>query len=548
MTDFVLSGPQRAWHRLKRFGYASPLYRLTLGGRPPAALAPLSLAPWPGDPEIGNAMFQGRFRFAETEAAAPNQPPWRLHPENPAWSRDLHDFTWLRHFSAVGGQAAAQHARRLVRSWIDLCGDWEPVFWDVDVVARRLTAWVSHAEFLLEDADAYFRAQFLASLDRQLRHLGRAAGGAVPGEPALAVAVALVLGSLALPESRGRLGRSVALLMRELGQQLAPDGGHLSRAPSRHMAALRQIVLVREALAAGGQDVPLELQIAIDRMVPMLKAFRHGDGGLALFNGGYEAGADDVALTLARAKAKGRALDNARHSGFQRLAAGKSVAIVDCGPPESGPIPPQAHAGGLSFEFSTGRDRLVVNCGSGVGRDPAWQSAMRVTAAHSALVVEDTNSMELPGPGRWRLRAPPIVVERNQDEEGNVWLVAASDGYLPRFGVQHKRRLYLAANGEDLRGEDSLVANRADGPERRFRIRFHLHPEVHANLVQDGSQALLKLPSGQGWRFRAVGAVLSLEESVYLGRPDAVRRGEQLVLSAAAAGAGATVKWAFRLI
>ena len=548
MTDFVLSGPQRAWHRLKRFGYASPLYRLTLGGRPPAALAPLSLAPWPGDPEIGNAMFQGRFRFAETEAAAPNQPPWRLHPENPAWSRDLHDFTWLRHFSAVGGQAAAQHARRLVRSWIDLCGDWEPVFWDVDVVARRLTAWVSHAEFLLEDADAYFRAQFLASLDRQLRHLGRAAGGAVPGEPALAVAVALVLGSLALPESRGRLGRSVALLMRELGQQLAPDGGHLSRAPSRHMAALRQIVLVREALAAGGQDVPLELQIAIDRMVPMLKAFRHGDGGLALFNGGYEAGADDVALTLARAKAKGRALDNARHSGFQRLAAGKSVAIVDCGPPESGPIPPQAHAGGLSFEFSTGRDRLVVNCGSGVGRDPAWQSAMRVTAAHSTLTVEDTNNMEFVGAGRRPPKPSAVAAERNRDDEGNLWLDARHEGYRQGFGLTHRRRLYLGAEGADLRGEDRLVPETSGGAERDFRIRFHLHPEVQASLVEAGAQALLRLPSGEGWRFRAAGADVSIEESVYLGRPETIRRTEQIVLSARIAGIEAAVKWAFRRV
>lgn len=546
MSEYVLSGPQRAWHRLKRFGYASPLYRLVLSGRPPDALAPLPPDPWPGDPEIGNAMFQGRFRFAGTEATAPNQPPWRLHPEDADWSRELHGFTWLRHFSAVGGQAAAQHARRLVRSWIDLCGEWEPVFWDVDVLAHRLAAWIGHADFLLQDADAYFRQQFLASLDRQLRHLGRAAGAAPPGEPALAVAVGLVLGSLALSESGPRLGRGLAMLRRELAQQLAPDGGHRSRAPSQHMEVLRQVLHVREALAASGREISSELQHAIDRMTPMLKAFRHGDGGLALFNGGYEAHADDVALTLAHADGQVRALDNAPHSGFQRLAAAASVVIVDCGPPEGAPIPPEAHAGGLSFEFSAGRYRMVVNCGSGLGRNRAWQTAMRVTAAHSTLVVEDSNNMELPGRGR--LRAPAVAVERNEDEAGNVWLEMDHDGYRHRFGLRHLRRLYLAATGADLRGEDRLVAERADGPEREFRIRFHLHPEVHTNLAQGGAQALLKLPSGQGWRFRASGAVLTLEESVYLGRRDAVRRSEQLVLSGVVSGQEISVRWAFRAI
>ena len=120
MSDTTIPGPAKAWHRVMNLGYSTPLYGYTLGRRAPSRLAIAPGDPWPGDPERGNAMVQGKFRFAGAEASAPNQPPWRLRPNDAAWSRALHDFTWLRDFAAVGGPSAASHARKLVRSWTDL--------------------------------------------------------------------------------------------------------------------------------------------------------------------------------------------------------------------------------------------------------------------------------------------------------------------------------------------------------------------------------------------------------------------------------------------
>ncbi len=45
---------------------------------------------------------------------------------------------------------------------------------------------------------------------------------------------------------------------------------------------------------------PAELVAAIDRMAPMLRFFRHGDGGLALFNGTWEGDRRMIDLVLAR--------------------------------------------------------------------------------------------------------------------------------------------------------------------------------------------------------------------------------------------------------
>ena len=36
-------------------------------------------------------------------------------------------------------------------------------------------------------------------------------------------------------------------------------------------------------------------------------------------------------------------------------------------------------------------------------------------------------------------------------------------------------------------------------------------------MVRGGTDVLLRLPSGSGWRFRADGGAISLERSVYVG-------------------------------
>ena len=119
--------------------------------------------------------------------------------------------------------------------------------------------------------------------------------------------------------------------------------------------------------------------------------FEHGDGGLALFNDSNEEADWLIDMTLARANGKGLSPKEAPVSGFQRLAGGRTVILVDAGPPPMPGFDRHAHAGMLSFEMSVGKDRLIVNCGAHEGRGE-WWTAQRATAAHSALVVNDTNA------------------------------------------------------------------------------------------------------------------------------------------------------------
>ena len=56
---------------------------------------------------------------------------------------------------------------------------------------------------------------------------------------------------------------------------------------------------------------------------------------------------------------------------------------------------------------------------------------------------------------------------------------------------------------------------------------------------------LLKLPGGSGWRLRATGGRLAMQESIYLGDGLTPRHTEQVTISGTTGGEGKTVvKWA----
>ncbi len=292
---------------------------------------------------------------------------------------------------------------------------------------------------------------------------------------------------------------------------------------------------MRALLQAAQMQPPAALVAAIERVAPALRALRHGDGCLALFNGAKEEQPGLVDLALAQVGRGGRAPPSLPDGGFQRVQAGRSVLIADCGAPPPRGMDRFAHAGTLSFELSIGRERLITNCGGSSLGDPVWRDAARATAAHSTLVIADTSSSELKPEGLGR--RPGIVEAQRQEADGNHWLETSHDGYEKPFGAIHRRRFYIAASGEDIRGED-VVEAREPQP---FAVRFHLHPAVKASM--QGEAVLMRLPGGGSWQLRADGALPTLEESVYLGGND-VKRTEQVVL-ASRADQPQQVRWAF---
>jgi uncharacterized heparinase superfamily protein len=500
-------------------------------------------------------IYAGRFVFAGKIVTCHGRSIFDLEPPSEDWEVALLGFGWLRHLRAADTALTRANARALVDDWISNPSHRRPAARRADVLSRRVISLLSQAPLVLSDTDGKFYRRYLRGLAREIRYLRYTMLDIPDGVPRLQVLIALCYASLCLANQARHIRSATRKLSDELLRQILPDGGHISRNPGALIELLIDLLPLRQTFAARNIAPPPALLNAIDRMMPMLRFFRHGDGTIALFNGMSGTPSDLLATLLAYDDTRGTPMASMPHSGFQRLDAGTTTVIMDTGPPPPPSVSHEAHAGCLSFELSSGVSRIVINCGMpSTGREN-WRAFARSTVAHSTLTCHELSScqfVELSAMKRILHGAPvvsgPLNVENYREVVANGELLTTShDGYVPRFGVIHRRVLMVALDGSRLDGEDTVSPapggrNRAN--QTGYALRFHLHPSVKASRLSDARGVMLVLPNRDVWTFEALDDKVELEDSVFLAGNDGPRRTAQIVIRQDLRQAS-SIRWSF---
>jgi uncharacterized heparinase superfamily protein len=244
-----------------------------------------------------------------------------------------------------------------------------------------------------------------------------------------------------------------------------------------------------------------------------------------------------IATLLAYQDTRSAGAETAGPSGYRRIQGAEMVLIMDVGRPPPEAYSDMAHAGCLSFELSDGVEKLISNCGAPPLGQESRRLMARATAAHSTLVVGDTSSCRFAeidedsmSNGSAVTSGPRRVAALRESDPESEKIIASHDGYARRFGVVHQRSLTLDHNGAWLMGHDTLLPFRgkSDASDTRYAIRFHLHPGIIAEAVEQDI-VRLSTPSGQIWTFAAELPVI-IDDSVLFASLDGMRRTMQLVI------------------
>jgi len=510
------------------------------------------------DATRASEIYSGRFAFAGKVVICDGRSIFEMEPPSDEWAAVLLGFGWLRHLRAAESGITRANARALVDEWITLQGSWHPLAWRPDVLSRRIISWLSQASLVLHDADVRFYRRFLRSLVRQVRYLRHTAGDARRGVARMQAEVALSYAALCIAGQARHIKSTTERLKHEIERQILPDGGHAGRDPGAIIEILLEFLPLRQAFASRNIAPPQAVLNAIDRMMPMLRFFRHSDGSFAHFNGMGATPADLLLTLLAYDETRGAPFSNAPYSAYQRLEAGGGVLIVDTGRAPPIEMSLEAHAGCLSFEFSSPKQSLiVVNCGMPATGREDWRQYARATAAHSTATLNNTSSARFVELATFRrvlggspmLGGPRNVAVTREDRPDSIVLRAAHDGYADRYGIVHERTLVLAADGTRIEGEDIFLD--ADGGSQvrtardEFAVRFHLHPTVKATRLTDGHAVMLMMPNKEVWTFSAHEDRVELEDSVYLAGSEGPRKTAQMVIRGHA-GAAPRVVWSLQ--
>jgi uncharacterized heparinase superfamily protein len=540
--------------------YATPLHRLRLRGRFPLKLLGVPADPVPGDPHVAERILAGRLIHAG-HTQMTRDISFRETSVPPDWQSWAHGWEWLRDLAILPDRAtAAKAAEPLVERWLASFPDYDALAWRADITGTRLLMALGHAPLILSSSNQIYRSAVLSALATWARHLDRAARRAPDGLPRARALAGLYAAGTLIPGGELRAAAALAGLDALLPTLVLPDGGMATRAPVDGLALAETLLFAAAAPEAVGGRAPPLFADTLARLAPALRGLMLGDGQVGAWHGGAVIGTAAMER-LARKVATGTEIRRGgRWSGFHRLSAGRTVIVVDAGPPPSARLSNSGHAGTLAFEMSDGPDRLITNCGGRRGLDrtssgplaPALAAGLATTAAHSTLVIADTNSTRIRDDGSLAAGVEEVTLSTRSAAEGQL-LDSSHNGYARRFGMLVRRRLFLTGDGSELAGEDLIEAAPARlltrRSERGFDVRFHLGAGVSATPTADGMGALLKSPAGRIWAFKARieagSGRLLIEPSLWVDADGSIQRTQQLVITGSTEKCAADLHWSF---
>ena len=427
-----------------------------------------------------------RFRFLNVEHTLTSGPAaWDDPQMERLWRYNLHYFDDLNALAAT--QRLPAH-RALMTRWIAENPPGHGTGWEPYPASLRIVNWIKW--FVSADAaGGVAEPAWLDSLAAQTRWLRGRLEWHLLGNHLFANAKALVMAGLYFDgaEAQAWLARGLAILERELPEQILADGGQFERSPMYHALALEDlldllnIIGARAAADSPARALAPRLRETAARMLHWLRCMTHPDGTLGLFNDSadgiapcnteLERYAAALAITAPQPQA---GLTHLAASGYIRASRGGAVLLADVALLGPDYLVGHAHADTLSFELSVGTRRVVVNGGTSCYGLSAQRLRERGTAAHSTVAVAGQNSSEVWSGFRVGRRARPTGLKVQ-----GTRISCAHDGYHHLPGAPLHHRTWELDDGA-------------------LRVEDHLHPA--------GQAAVARYPLAPGLRLQAEGA------------------------------------------
>lgn len=499
----------------------------------------------------GNYLIDGRL------IKEPNDVIWDVEKDHAEFQIKAHGFFWLDDLAANGSRDCLDTAKRWFYDWSVRFGNGENLAWTPEMAGARVIRLVNHAIVLLNGADAVQSKQYFAAISHHARFLKKTWNTAPEGLPRFQALVGYVYSALALEEFSKDLKPSLAWLAKECEGYIGDDGGIPSRNPEELLEIFTLLVWVDQGITSADLTPDRALLTAIERIAPLIRTLRMGDGRLAEFHGGEASNAERIDNILQDGGVRGTSILG-DVMGYSRVSNGASVLVADMASP---PITDMRYDCALAFEFSSGECSVFKSTGAGRNLSEGWRGAAKTAAAFSVVSIQPFSrepSMRQRKQVVQMSGVADVRLIRSERRKGSVALLAGQHaGYKSEFGLTYSRSLELSLNGRTLSGTDRLFCT---GKKDEavfdtailhqatqtipFVSRFRIAADVDAELDLGGTAVSLKLPNDEVWIFKASGGKLTLEGSAYSSvdrlKPRATK---QIVVTSGAVNYEGAVSW-----
>ena len=452
--------------------------------------------------------------------------------------KNLNSFFWL--FS-LDLKSSKKDTQNIILQWIEKNHRYNSKSWEVDILAKRIIAWLSNSKLTYEESDANYKEKFNNIIGKQINHLINEIEGSEWVEDKMIGCSAVILTGLSYQNKDDYLDVGLNLLKKLAKHSFDNDGFPKSRNIRQLNFYLKYFVLIREWFKESQTEIPEFINESIYYLGQAYAFICQKNTKNFLFNGNHESNNIDFDHYL---KKFGYIFKNTSNElgGYAILNNKKISLAVDIGRSPDKKFSSNYQAGSLSFEIVSGRKKLICNSGYFQNFKHQLNKISKSSAVHSTLILEDISSCKFTKQSPSKIFDGLKIIKKNVVFEKNYWKInAAHDGYLKQFGIIHDREIEFYPEQIKFIGHDKIISKN-NAKNLKFEIRFHLEPSVKVMKTLDNKSILIDL-DGEGWKFNSNQNIMNIDTGLYFGKKNSFVSNQNIFISGMTNGDNQTIKW-----
>lgn len=265
------------------------------------------------------------------------------------------------------------------------------------------------------------------------------------------------------------------LLMRELEEQVLPDGAHYEQSPMYHCILLDRLLdcynfSISIKCFAEQKEINAQLKDFAVRMLGHLESIVYENKTIPLMNDAAYGIASELTKIFDYAKRLGIEWKNVpmKECGYRKMRNKWMEAIVDIGNVTATYQPGHTHADTFNYELRIDGNPFIVDTGISTYNKTVRRQYERSTAAHNTVTIDGRDSSEVWGGFRVGSRARVTVLEDTSNQ-----VKASHNGFGK--AQMHTRAFRIDAEG-------FTISDEVTGKSQAISY-IHLAPEVQVQNV-----------------------------------------------------------------
>ena len=459
--------------------------------------------------------------------------------------KNLHSFFWL---FTLDLNSSKKNVQSVILNWINNNHKYNNLNWGVDILSKRVIAWISNSKITYENSNESYKEKFDSLIQKQINHLINEINRSKWVDDKMIGCAAIILGGLAYNEKDKFLDHGLNLLKKIIKFSFDKEGFPKSRNIRQLNFYLKYFILIREWLKESQNEIPEYLNEIIFHLGQAYFLIHKNIDETFLFNGNQVSKNPDFENYLKRLGYNFKN-ENNEVGGYILLKNKKFAFAMDLGSTPDKKFSDDYQSGALSFEIIRNNKKLICNSGYFQNYKHQLNNISKTTACHSTLSIANHSSVQFvkqpDSPSK--ISTGLKIFNKKIISENNYWSASAShDGYNKRFGIIHERKIDFLHDAEKFIGVDKIFKKKKF-KSVNFEIRFHLDPVSKIMKTQDGKAIYIDL-NNEGWKFICKEYKIDIETGLFFGLKNNFTENQNIVISGMVQNEKQKISWELKKI